>query len=103
MAAATCKTCPFFSPAREATWGTCQLNPPVYVGSDCQWPAVDATEWCGSHPARQRDRLAAMFAQGMTYPDRLNEEDLDRDLAKRAYQMADAMLAARAEGREVSP
>jgi hypothetical protein len=58
------------------------------------WTAAD--DWCGEHPARQRDRLAATLAQGMLSDESAGQGDryTDRaEFARRAYGFADALIA----------
>lgn len=102
MSEATCKTCPFWKGSGDEDGvSECRRSAPgAGVGYPDIFPDVHADDWCGEHPLRQRDRLAAMAMQGMMYPDRLIEAEVDADLARRAYEIADAMLAE--SGREPS-
>jgi hypothetical protein len=108
---ATCKTCPFFASylgaAEDARLGTCRRSPPVPLmtasGGDhpelgSENPEVSSAWWCGEHPLRQRDRLAAMAMQGWlaSWPAKTWLAGEPTQLAEHAYRVADAMLAARA-------
>ncbi len=86
---ATCRTCPFFSPA-----GTCR-EARVVVGTEIATRAPDF--WCSAHPLRQRDRLAAMALQGLlaALDGPAAGGALPAQLAGDAYRIADAMLAER--------
>jgi hypothetical protein len=111
---ATCRTCPFWAadPGDREEPGIrreCRRNPPPPHGhdiaeepvSDDDWAAFSVTasgNWCGEHPLRQRDRLAAVAMQGLLAAKFWeciggNPTDRDRMLARRAYQFVDAMLA----------
>ena len=107
MGEATCKTCPFWSVEDEKradlSGRECRrLAPPAFItesdtgGLDSGWPVTLPTDWCGEHPLRQRDRLAAMAMQAIIGDARTNINE--RDVALCAYLYADAMLAARGEG-----
>jgi hypothetical protein len=104
---ATCKTCPFFVPFRSAEadprLGSCRRSPPqpmmtASAGDDpelgSETPEVSSAWWCGEHPLRQRDRLAAMAMQGLNAAG-WAQDTSTRDIADIAYSQADAMLAAR--------
>jgi hypothetical protein len=109
---ATCKTCPFWGPYAESNargerveprLGTCRLRPPRPMPDDepddggqrftHENPEVVDFWWCSEHPARQRDRLAAMAMQGILAHGGPKGEPAI--IAKLAHQVADAMLAAR--------
>lgn len=108
---ATCKTCPFWHGIESSTAAACSRNPPIGErtkdGPGGRWPWTGPRDWCGEHPLRQRDRLAAMAMQGLvTDPSGLPgfggvDPDADRTLgygervARAAYSVADAMLASR--------
>jgi len=85
---ATCETCPYWQEIKPL------LGPRV---GHCHHAATeripfDSTWWCSEHPARQRDRLAAMAMQGFAaIPIRTSAADI----AHFAYEIADAMLAER--------
>jgi hypothetical protein len=114
MGEVTCKTCPFWGPFAECnskgervapTTGTCRRNPPrpmmTESGGDHpelthENPDVPDFWWCGEHPLRQRDRLAAMAMQGILSCDDGEDGFVPTVVAANAYEMADAMLAARA-------
>ncbi len=119
MGEARCKTCPFWAadPGDREESGIrreCRRNAPPPHGHDVadeptsndDWAAFSVTasdDWCGEHPALQRDRLAAMAMQGLLaagFYDRIGGEWSTRDaqLASRAYQYADAMLREREKG-----
>jgi hypothetical protein len=104
---ATCKACPFFDAAPDAAWGQCRKTPPVYdpQSGSSEWPRTDDNAWCGEHPALRRDQIAAMAMPGLLADESGGEGGFFRDLgvmAKRAYDVADAMLAERAR-REAIP
>jgi hypothetical protein len=101
----TCKTCPFWdaSPADrgDAAERECRVRSPAAwsvphreaaPARDAMWPWTRADDWCGEHPARQRDRLAAMAMQGMLADPACIESGW---VATAAYLFADAMLKAR--------
>ncbi len=96
MSDATCKTCPYFIDSGECGDGRCVLRPPA--DSDlCSFARTHESYWCGEHPLRQRDRLAAMAMQGLC-ADALPADAPGADaIALRAYFIADAMLAVRGE------
>jgi hypothetical protein len=92
---ATCKTCPFFCPD-AVNDGYCQRSPPTSDrDTETVWPKTSALSsfWCGEHPLRQRDRLAAMAMQGLMAAG-WTQDSSAGDLADIAYSQADAMLAA---------
>jgi hypothetical protein len=112
---ATCKTCPFWGPMAECnsrgervepTTGTCRRHPPrpMMTGSGGDHrelthenPEVAEFWWCGEHPLRQRDGLAAMAMQGILACDDGEGATFEPEqVARSAYQAADAMIAARA-------
>jgi hypothetical protein len=110
MADATCKTCPFWecsdADRKDASERRCRVRSPAArsvahraeaQAHDAVWPWTKDDEWCGEHPARQRDRLAAMAMQGWlsSWPD--HHTEAPERIAKVAYAVADAMLAARGE------
>lgn len=108
MADATCKTCPFYGPfpANDGALGTCRRYPPrpMMTESGGDHPELThenaetaASWWCGEHPARQRDRLAADIFRNLVNPDACTKEDLEV-AAELAYEGADAFLAAREKG-----
>jgi hypothetical protein len=123
---ATCKTCPFWGPFAacnskgvpvEPTTGTCRRNPPVPMMTESggdhpelthENPEVPDFWFCGEHPLRQRDRLAAMAMQGLlAAPSFYWDHEIATSgipfrevIAVNAYDIADAMLAARARGTE---
>jgi hypothetical protein len=110
----TCKTCPFWGPYAESNargerveprLGTCRLRPPRPMPDDepddggqrftHENPEVVDFWWCSEHPARQRDRLAAMAMQAdLTGCAGRGSWDF-KGIAERAYVVADAMLSAR--------
>jgi hypothetical protein len=106
MGDATCRTCPFWAadpPDRQAGLvRECRRNAPrPFLGSailedaDCaSFPVTPAEDWCGEHPLRQRDQLAALAIQGL-FARPLNSGCAN--VAREAYAFADAMLAERAK------
>jgi hypothetical protein len=108
---ATCRTCPFFVPySFESGIGTCRREPPRPMMTEPvegeqslthENPEVAPFWFCGEHPLRQRDRLAAMAMQGILASggakDRGGSYDFE-SMAVSAYYMAEEMLAAVAKG-----
>jgi hypothetical protein len=62
------------------------------VARDARWPRTRPDAWCGEHPLRQRDRLAAMAMRGGMSSG--HEVVRPGDFARYCYEIADAMLAA---------
>lgn len=101
-----CSTCPFWecpdADRKDAPERRCIVRSPAAYTSrlpdagpprNAVWPWTLRDESCGEHPARQRDRLAAMAMQGIvTFNGNVDRVDL---LARDAYEIADAMLAER--------
>ena len=109
---ATCKNCPFWDAAPDDRAGRseqkCRVRPPAAVtvtsrataqNRDATWPWTECDDWCGEHPLRQRDRLAAMAMQGLLafVADPTIPDVPPTRLAANAYRIADTMLAARGE------
>lgn len=118
---ATCKTCPFWDAnegdrlnvatvaAREChvrspaafTVAVRREDEPRGGERDARWPWTEPDNWCGEHPLRQRDRLAAMFAAGSLAdgwaPDRPEK------WAARYYALADALIAEAARSPAPAP
>jgi hypothetical protein len=117
VADATCKTCPFWDAtpadrAGEVGARECHVRSPaaftVRCGGlpgeepsgrerDARWPWTEPDNWCGEHPLRQRDRLAAMAMQA-AIPATLvtvaqGEPDALVRLAIQSYAVADVMIA----------
>jgi hypothetical protein len=119
---ATCKTCPFFDYSTNEDGGSrdfqCRREPKRYISAEqslaggpvAWWPPVSPDDWCGEHPLRQRDRLAAMAMQGIlaSAPHWCDADALKAGyppkeiVAVNAYEIADAMLAER-ERRTTTP
>jgi hypothetical protein len=111
MADATCKTCPFWecsdADRKDASERRCRVRSPAArsvahraeaQAHDAVWPWTKDDEWCGEHPARQRDRLAAMAMQGLATMDAVcGALRTPEAVARDAYAIADAMFAARGE------
>jgi hypothetical protein len=112
---ATCKTCPFWSASPEdrpdCAARECRVRSPAAytvamdnhgaVARDARWPWTKPGDWCGEHPLRQRDRLAAMAMQGFLGSNFENDHQSSAPpnvVAEHAHRIADAMLAARAPG-----
>jgi hypothetical protein len=115
VAEATCKTCPFYSGDRESE---CRRNPPTIATNarpgdpgqpvDPHWhmhPNTRPESSCGEHPLRQRDRLAAIAMQGLCACSDLpvGTPDTQANVARLAYQVADAMLAERKRRLALTP
>ncbi len=101
MGEATCRTCPFGSrtSGRGGTEYQCRKAPKNDQG---RFPSMQDHEWCGEHPALQRDQLAARAMQGMIaasgadpkqFPD--TQDAFAAAVAQEAYAVADAMLRER--------
>lgn len=100
MGDATCKTCYFATLLAERGEGReirCH-NATAWFGTVYHredW-------WCSEHPARQRDRLAAMAMQAILPTASAQSEEqvpaMLRQVAKAAYAAADALLAEREKG-----
>jgi hypothetical protein len=97
---ATCKTCPFWD-RLSSTTGCCRRNAPrpapLPVDREPYAPVMEEMAWCGEHPLRQRDRLAAMAMQGSMAATGIQNWTA-QSIAEDAYRIADAMLAARRGG-----
>ncbi len=115
MADATCKTCPFWWHRAEdgrLVDTACRRHPPratpMQSGGPGQpvdpywtvYPAAQPDEWCGEHPARQRDRLATMAMQAIVgnFREAADAAGQAPQVAEDAYRIADAMLAERKRG-----
>jgi hypothetical protein len=104
---ATCKTCPFFYEIASGS-GECRRSPPKRDDMDAPdfAPTADS-HWCGEHPLRQRDRLAAMAMQGImsSLPTGYENATLPYGdsacaFASQAYEIADAMIEASSKGKD---
>lgn len=101
---ATCGTCPFWHGNETSTSAVCARSAPRATGKPTPdlgaWPWTQPRDWCGEHPSRQRDRLAAMAMQGLVSTETEDSGWMNAEsrLASRSYAIADAMLAARAKG-----
>lgn len=106
MSEATCKTCPFWE-RTDDHGGSCRRHAPQMApeGNDEPWPPrMLIDEWCGEHPLRQRDRLAAMAMQGLSTMEAvLGAIQTPEAIARDAYAIADAMLAEAAKAQETKP
>jgi hypothetical protein len=109
MAAATCKTCPFYRVNQDGL-GRCYLLPAQNVDGEWGNPVMLPSEVCGEHPLHpaQRGRLAAMAMQGILANPTLRPARPDArepltpaDLAESSLAIADALIAAfaKAEGK----
>jgi hypothetical protein len=111
MADPTCETCPFFALATVAKghlYNACRRRPPdaVLTIADHAWPQVDPDDVCGEHPLHpaQRDRLAAMAMQAQLHSALdAGQGWNDSEIARHAYDTADAMLAERAKAATSTP
>jgi hypothetical protein len=97
-----CATCPF---SEKLSTGATD-NTACHLGRFADEPRHPSTWWCSEHPLApgQRDRLAAMAIPGLvTCVDSVDSYTGIRNLwapnqvARRAYAIADAMLAERAK------
>jgi hypothetical protein len=105
MSAATCKACPFWEPPKDGAGpsGYCHHARSYLVAGDTVRTFADG--WCSEHPLLQRDRLAAMAMQGLVACEDALSSYAGPDgtrpyrvrVALLAYEIADAMLAARGE------
>jgi hypothetical protein len=94
---ATCRTCPFGREASSPKWHEyeyeCRRKPPIAALADDWPPLVMGTYWCGDHPLRERDKLAATAMQGLVTGNASGASA--EECAHESYRIADAMIAER--------
>ena len=100
---ATCATCPFYDATVRMYHGD-PLAPDVDIGGCRREPGQliqsGPDEWCGEHPLRQRDRLAASFIPALIMrASELLEQgytptrgEVPARVVAMAYEQADAFL-----------
>jgi len=89
MSDLSCATCPFWT------------NNYCHHVSNATDSAVSPMWWCSEHPLApgQRDRIAEMAMQGLLAGEPEQEIYPPLMIAKRAYNIADAIIAERAKGK----
>ncbi len=109
---ATCRTCLFWgandADRKDGADRECRVRSPAAytvpmrsdaVSRDARWPWTAPEDWCGEHPTRQRDRLAAMILPGlcagpaMERAVQIDPDTVEVFLARTALKIADALLA----------